>query len=175
MAAANISLEAAASLSNITCKQQISNDPSNFTLKQILGIPSEEEIASRESLFTELASGLLGKQASRCQIGKGPDAYISPAGGGTLALVQTGLHGMGLWKFSDTMECLCVGTMSDDEFLNRVSKDPGAASLSPQVIRNSEESEDEVRLMILLRGVLINIRYCQTPAVEKYVLCPTLP
>lgn len=141
-------------------------DPS---LRQILAVPSQEEFASRESLFASLVSSLLGEQAARCIIGNGPDAYASTDGECSLALVQIGLYGMGLWTAPDTMECLCIGTMSDDDFVNRARQDPGVVKLSPRVFRNNEESEDEVRLIISLGGVSINIQYCQTPAVEEYV------
>jgi hypothetical protein len=169
MAMGSVLPGATASLFNTMDELQISNETSYPVLKQILSIPSEEEVASRTSIFSELAQALLGEQAVSCRIGEGPEAYISPSGENTLALVQIGLHGMGLWSVSDTMECLCIGTMSDDEFLDRLSKDPDASSLSPQIVRNAEESEDEVRLIISLRRVSIDIRYCQTPAVEKYV------
>lgn len=163
--AGNTSQEATEPLSNPVDGSRIA-DPK---LRQILMIPSQEEVASRESLFAELASSLLGEQAVHRRIGNRPDAYVSSDEENPLALVQIGLHGMGLWTAPDTMECLCIGTMSDDEFVDRVRRDPGAAKLLPRIFRNDEESEDEVRLIISMQGVSINIQYCRTPAVEKYV------
>jgi hypothetical protein len=151
--------------------RESSDYPSDPALRKILMLPSQKEIASRESLFADLARSLLGEQAVRCKLSKGPDAYLSTEEENTLVLVQMGLHGMGLWAVSDTMECLCLGPMSDDEFVNRVRRHPGAIKLSPRIFRNDEESEDEVRLIISIQGVSINIQYCQTPAVEKYVRC----
>lgn len=149
--------------------QYPSDHPMDPTLRQVLAFPSPEEFASRESLFTSLASSLLGEQAERCKIRKGPDAYVSTDEESTLALVQIGLYGMGFWTTSDTMECLCIGTMSDDDFVTRARQNPGVVKLSPRVFRNTEETEDEVRLIISKQGVSINIQYCQTSAVEEYV------
>ncbi|KAK2762277.1 hypothetical protein FQN54_001287 [Arachnomyces sp. PD_36] len=165
----------ASSLTNSGEGQQSPQYPSDPALWEALMIPSQKEISSKESLFSSLASSLLGEQAARCKIANGPDAFITCTEENTLALVQVGLYGMGLWSAGDTMECLCIGTMSDDDFVNRARRHPDVAKLSPRVFRNDEESEDEVRLIISMQGVSINIQYCKTPAVENWDTFHSIP
>lgn len=52
------------------------------------------------------------------QLRDGPKTYFSPSRERALVVVQVGAYGLDVWMSSPRIDCLCIGSISNDTFFS---------------------------------------------------------
>ncbi|KAI9717742.1 MAG: hypothetical protein M1812_004471 [Candelaria pacifica] len=153
------STSSAASVDKIPTKDVLNFLQSSTTLNSFLAehsaIPTEVDIALRQSAFAQLKSIVSPKHADV-----------------KLVLVPTGSYGLGVWAVSCDIDCLCIGSISTSVFIQLARQRLKKAATQGVRILRTVKSASGTYFELEIQGVLLNLQYC--PATEVVETWPRI-
>ncbi|GAD91647.1 endonuclease/exonuclease/phosphatase family protein [Paecilomyces variotii No. 5] len=129
-------------------------------------LPSQEQIENQEKLFGSFGQLILGPSCKVRIFGNNGTlyGYESLSGEEHLLLVRVGSHGLGTWKPSDPMSCVCFGSMSKSSFLSLAENRLQSVKEDEKITihKKSTDPENEVNEMfhVSLKESRIGLHFC---------------
>jgi len=127
---------------------------------------TENDIILYEKAFAKLSRTILGQEIQAIRCGDGPVAYSSSERGVSLVVAPLGSYALNVWDITSDIDCLCVGSCSSNTFYSmarqhlRKEADQGIRILS------ADKSGSGSMLEVEVRGVKLNLQYCQSRFAE---------
>lgn len=129
-------------------------------------LPSQEQFEHQERLFGAFSRQILGPSSEVRTFGNDETlyGYESLSDEGHLLLVRVGSRGLGIWKPTDPMSCMCFGSISRGSFFDLVAQRLQSVETDEQIniLRRSADPENELHEMFHVnwQGSRIGLHYC---------------
>ncbi|KAI1079170.1 hypothetical protein F5B20DRAFT_181492 [Whalleya microplaca] len=128
-------------------------------------MPSEEDIAKRETAFSSLKEIMEGMYAD--QNGPGKSAFV---------VVPVGSYGLGVWTPTSDIDCLCIGPNSSETFFRLATQHLRRAVGEGVRILRRVNARSGTMLELEIGSVKIDLQYCPaTRIAETFPYSMSLP